>query len=69
MVAATLSSKYQISIPKLIREELRIEAGQKFIFIRKGNVLMLVPQLEMHELRGALSGANTDNYREHKDRY
>jgi len=32
----TLSSKYQISIPKAVREQQRWQAGQKFVFISQG---------------------------------
>ncbi len=68
MYAAKLSSKYQISIPKPIRDELDIKAGQKFVFISKGNILMLVPQVNLKDLEGLLAGANTEDYRDHKDR-
>jgi AbrB family looped-hinge helix DNA binding protein len=33
---ATLSSKFQISIPKAVREDQHWEAGQEFVFIPKG---------------------------------
>ena len=68
MQMAKLSSKYQILIPKAIREDLEFKAGQMFIFIRKGKVLMLVPQITLNELKGSMAGANTENYRDHKDR-
>ena len=38
---ATLSSKFQISIPKAVREELHWEAGQEFVFIPKGKALVV----------------------------
>lgn len=68
MYAATLSSKYQLVIPKQIRTELEYHAGQKLIMIPKGNVLMLIPQASLKDIKGWMSGANTENYREHKDR-
>ena len=68
MQVATLSSKYQIVIPKAIREDLNFQAGQRFIFLRKGNILMMVPQTNVKNLRGALAGANTENYRDHNER-
>ena len=37
----TLSSKFQISVPKEVREELGWKAGQKFAFIPKGNSVVL----------------------------
>jgi len=33
---ATLSAKFQISIPKAVRTEQQWEAGQKFAFIPQG---------------------------------
>jgi AbrB family looped-hinge helix DNA binding protein len=40
---ATLSSKFKISIPKSIRQERQWEAGQEFVFIPKGDGILLVP--------------------------
>lgn len=68
MYTTTLSSKYQISIPKGIRDELSVKAGQKFLFIRKGNVIMLVPQLNIKDFKGIMAGAKTDNVRDRRDR-
>lgn len=68
MYIATISSKFQISIPKKIREELHIKSGQQFIFIAKGNCLELVPKRNIKDLRGSLSGTNTNNIRDRDDR-
>jgi len=68
MQIATLSAKYQISIPKPIREQLHLEAGQQFIFIAKGNGLHLVPKRSIEQVKGILKGANTNNVRDRKDR-
>lgn len=38
---ATLSSKFQISIPKLVRDEQHREAGRKFVFIPKGKGMLV----------------------------
>ena len=68
MHSATLSSKFQICIPKELREELHIKAGQTFIFIPHGNSIQLVPERDMKEIRGIMAGANTDNVRDRQDR-
>jgi AbrB family looped-hinge helix DNA binding protein len=68
MQIATISSKYQILVPKKIREQLHIKPGQQFIFIVKGGSLELIPKKEMKELRGILAGANTAQIRDRKDR-
>lgn len=66
---ATLSAKFQISIPKAIREEQHWEAGQEFVFIPKGKGVLLMPVPEFDELAGMARGAGTDNIRDRKDRY
>ena len=66
---AKLSSRYQISIPKEIRTELRWDAGQTFAFIPKGEGVLLVPVPKFDDLRGILKGADPSNYRDREDRY
>lgn len=66
---ATLSSKYQISIPKSVREKQRWSAGQEFVFIPKGKGVLIMPVPELDELAGIAKGARTDGYRDRKDRY
>lgn len=68
MRAATLSAKFQISIPKDVREEMGLKPGQKFEFLRIGRTLKLVPQPRMEDLFGLGRGANPDGYREREDR-
>jgi len=69
MSSATLSSKYQLSIPKAIREQLHLQAGQKFSVVAKGSVIELVPIRNIESARGMLKLANPDNYRDRQDRY
>jgi AbrB family looped-hinge helix DNA binding protein len=66
---ATLSSKFQISIPKAVREGQAWEAGQEFVFIPKGKGVLLMPVPGIDELRGIAAGANPHDYRERSDRY
>lgn len=68
MDIATISSKFQICVPKRIRDELDIKPGQQFIFVAKGQCLELVPKRNIKELRGILAGADTSNIRDRKDR-
>jgi AbrB family looped-hinge helix DNA binding protein len=63
-VISTLSSKFQISIPKSIREAEGWVAGQKFVFIPRGKGVLLMPVLKAEELFGFAKGANTENYRD-----
>ena len=48
---ATLSSKFQISIPKAIRTARKWQPGQKFAFIPKDGGVMLVPIPRREDLR------------------
>ena len=69
MTSTTLSSKYQLSIPKAIREQLHLQAGQKFSVIVKGDVIELAPLRTIESARGLLRQATPDNYRDRRDRY
>jgi AbrB family looped-hinge helix DNA binding protein len=43
---ATMTSKGQITIPKIIREKLGLEAGRKIGFVLRGREVVMVPQSE-----------------------
>ncbi len=66
---ATLSTKFQISIPKAVRTEQHWEAGQEFVFIPKGKGVLLMPVPSLEDLKGMAKGADPSNYRDRKDRY
>lgn len=66
--AATLSSKFQISIPKAIRDEQHWRAGQEFVFIPKGKGVLLMPVPEFESLAGIAQGADTADIRDRADR-
>lgn len=65
---ATLSAKFQISIPKAVREPRAWRAGQIFAFVPKGDGLMLVPVPARDELRGLAKGANPSGFRDRRER-
>lgn len=66
---ATLSSKFQISIPKSIRAERNWKAGQEFAFVPKGSGVLLVPVPKLQDLIGIAKGADPTGYRDRQDRY
>ena len=68
MKSATLSSKYQLAIPKAIRKELGLQAGQEFAVIAKGDVIELVPLRSLKAARGMFKGSDPTGYRDRKDR-
>ena len=64
----TISSKYQVVIPKPMREHLNLKPQQKLTIIEKDKFLILIPQSSLEELRGIAAGANVEGYREKRDR-
>jgi AbrB family looped-hinge helix DNA binding protein len=68
MPRTRVSPKYQVVIPKEIRDGLSLRPGQEMQVIRKGNVIMLVPDRPMAAYRGILRGMATAGVREKKDR-
>jgi AbrB family looped-hinge helix DNA binding protein len=69
MNAVTLSSKFQISIPKEVRESQGWKPGQKLAFIPRGNGYELLPVPEFEDLVGIAEGADPTNYRDRYERY
>jgi AbrB family looped-hinge helix DNA binding protein len=69
MAQATVSPKFQIVIPKEIRERLDLKPGQKVALIDRDGYVALVPQRPIAELRGIAKGAPTDDYRDETDRF
>jgi AbrB family looped-hinge helix DNA binding protein len=65
---ATLSAKFQISIPKAVRTAHRWRAGQAFAFIPKGTGVLLVPVPDAKDLKGIMRGAEATGYRDRSDR-
>ncbi len=50
-----VSPKYQVVIPKAIREYLRIEPGQRLQVVPYGDRIELVPMRRIGDLRGFLA--------------
>jgi len=69
IMQVTISTKYQIVIPKPAREHLNLKPKQKLTVIEKDKMLILIPQTSLDDLRGIATGADTDNYREKEDRF
>ncbi|WP_124950145.1 AbrB/MazE/SpoVT family DNA-binding domain-containing protein [Sulfuriferula thiophila] len=69
MYAATLTEKFQIGIPKAFRDDLGLKAGQQFVFVAKGDAIIMIPRRDIKAVRGLFKGANTDNLRDRVDRF
>jgi len=68
MDAVTISPKYQVVIPRAIREKWNVKPGQKVRFIVYGNRLEIVPVREIKSARGFLKGMSSNIEREEEDR-
>ncbi|HMN01119.1 MAG TPA: AbrB/MazE/SpoVT family DNA-binding domain-containing protein [Anaerolineales bacterium] len=64
----TISSKYQVVIPRAIREKWNVKPGQKVRFIIYGNRLEIVPVRDIKSARGFLKGMSSTIEREEEDR-
>jgi AbrB family looped-hinge helix DNA binding protein len=64
MQTVTVSPKYQIVIPKLIREAMRLHPGQKLKVIGYEGRIELILDRDISELKGFLKGINTQFERE-----
>lgn len=60
MTAVTVSPKFQVVIPKEVRESMGIKSGQKIQMLTYSNRIELIPIEPMQQLKGFLSGINTD---------
>jgi AbrB family looped-hinge helix DNA binding protein len=68
METVTLSTKYQLVLPKRARERMRLRPGMKFTVVEKGGVIFLIPERKAREYRGIAKGANPEGLREKEDR-
>ena len=67
MKTVTVSPKFQVVIPREVRESLSIKPGEKMQVINYADRIELVPIRKMKDMRGFLKGMNTTVVRE-KDR-
>ena len=68
-MSSTLSSKYTITIPKTVREQMAWRPGQKIAFLVKPGGVLMVRIPERDEVAGMAPGANVEGYRDRKDRF
>lgn len=68
MSTTTISPKYQVVIPKDVREKLHLKSGQKMTVVTKGGVIYFIPEKPLASFRGFLKSMNTENIREDKER-
>ena len=59
MDAVKLSPKFQVVIPRSVREQLELQAGQKMQVVTYGNRIELIPERRIENMRGFLKGIET----------
>ena len=60
METATISSKFQVVIPRSVREKINLRPGQKVHVIPYDHRIEFIPVQQAEELRGFLRGMSTD---------
>ena len=68
MLQTKLSSKFQLFIPEVMRNDLDLKAGQQFTLLARGRIIELIPQRSVMEARGMLSGCECADSSEYRDR-
>lgn len=68
MATSSISSKFQIVIPKSVREKLRLHPGQRLQVIENSGYITLVPEVPLKSLKGFVKGMDKTAIREKKDR-
>ena len=58
MPSVTVSPKYQVVIPKKVRERMSIKPGQKLDMMVLNEMIVLVPYRPVEELRGILKSVD-----------
>jgi len=68
MPQTVISSKYQVVIPKEVREQIDLEKGQILQVVVRNGVITLVPDRPLSELRGFVKGIDDTGLRDKEDR-
>jgi len=69
MTTVTVSSKYQVVIPRELRERLKIHAGQKMHVLDRNGIIQLVPDRDIREMEGIFPGLSSEGLRDEEDRF
>jgi AbrB family looped-hinge helix DNA binding protein len=68
MATVKVSSKYQIVIPREVRERLGIRKGQRVSVVPVGGVIEVVPEEPLAALEGALPQVSLAEVRDESER-
>jgi AbrB family looped-hinge helix DNA binding protein len=65
--AVTVSPKFQVVIPRAVREKIGLKPGQKLLVFEYDNNIILIPMRPIQQARGSIRGIDTDVQREEYD--
>ena len=68
MTQVTVSSKYQVVIPKEVRRQVPLRTGQRLAVVVKEGVISLLPDRPLASFRGFLKGMKVGAIREKRER-
>jgi len=68
MTQVTVSSKYQVVIPREVRRQLPLRMGQKLAVVVKEGVITLLPDRPLSAFRGFLKDMRVGAVRDKRDR-
>ena len=68
MPRVTISPKFQIVIPREIRQRLRLRPGQQITLLERDGIITAIPDLPLEEFRGILKGMSRTELREKRER-
>jgi AbrB family looped-hinge helix DNA binding protein len=64
MQTVTVSPKFQVVIPRDVRDSMQLRPGQKMQVIEYDGRIEMIPERDITELRGFLKGIDTEVKRE-----
>ncbi len=64
MKAVTISSKFQIVIPRELREAMKLQPGTRVQVLQYDNRIEIIPLKEPKALRGFVKGIDTEVHRD-----
>ena len=64
MKAVTVSSKFQVVIPREVRKSMDLQPGTRVQVLQYENRIELIPLKEPKALRGFIQGINTEVHRD-----
>ena len=64
MESVKISPKYQVVIPRKVRDSLNLSPGQRVQVIQYNNRIELIPERDISTMKGFLKGINSEFTRE-----